>query len=352
MDIKGNIWNITVADLLSHQLQRKSSVDTEAVVRKYIRASRISKAMQCALSDNSSSPDASSALHKLRLKHPIFNLEADMIAIQQLKSFVVPEDMRIKVSAAMIRNIIGKWKTMVRPGVDKLRNEHLKVLIGHQNKQLLGREKDFAMSLAKIVQILANGLFPIEVAAALRDNELIALLKSVDDVRPIGIGYTLRKLTASIWFKELSKFNEEHFKLFQAGLRPNGTEFIIHSINQSLEQHPDYDLYTIDADNAFNRSNRIIGLQQVMKFCPGLLPFMRSMYLYKSNGWFYGLEEGIQSVSSSSGYHQGDVLASWLYMMTNQPLLHLIHQKVLESFPDEADNYLQLWYVDDGISQK
>jgi hypothetical protein len=204
------------------------------------------------------------------------------------------------------------------------------------------------MSLAKIVQILANGLFPIEVAAALRDNELIALLKSVDDVRPIGIGYTLRKLTASIWFKDLNKFNEEHFKLFQAGLRPNGTEYIIHSINQSLEQHPDYDLYTIDADNAFNRSNRIIGLQQVMKFCPGLLPFMRSMYLYKSNGWFYGLEEGIQSVSSSSGYHQGDVLASWLYMMTNQPLLHLIHQKVLESFPDEADNYLQLWYVDDG----
>ena len=79
-----------------------------------------------------SPPDASSALYKLRLKHPVFNLEADMVAIQQLKSFVVPEDMRIKVSAAMIRNIIGKWKTMVRPGVDKLRNEHLKVLIGHK----------------------------------------------------------------------------------------------------------------------------------------------------------------------------------------------------------------------------
>ena len=66
----------------------------------------------------------------------------------------------------MIRNIIGKWKTLVRPGVDKLRNEHLKDLIGHQSKQLLGREKDFAMSLAKIVEILANGLFPVEVAAA------------------------------------------------------------------------------------------------------------------------------------------------------------------------------------------
>jgi hypothetical protein len=46
-DIKSNFWNITVGDLLSHQMRRKSSVDKEAVVRKYIRASRISKAMQC-----------------------------------------------------------------------------------------------------------------------------------------------------------------------------------------------------------------------------------------------------------------------------------------------------------------
>ena len=348
LDIRSNNWNVTVHDLLSHQLKKKSASDKEAVVRKYIKASRISKAMQCVLSDNSIPPDSYKAFEKLKLKHPQFNLDADLSVIQQLKSFVVPEDQRIKVSAAMIRNIIGKWKTMVRPGVDKLRNEHLKELIGHQSKQLLGREKDFAMSLAKIVQILANGLFPAEVADALRDNELIALLKLVDDVRPIGIGYTLRKLTSSVWFKDLNKFNEEHFKHFQAGLRPNGTEFIIHSINQSLELHPDYDLYTIDADNAFNRSNRILGLQQVMKYCPGLLPFMRAMYLSKSNGWYYGLEEGIQSVPSSSGYHQGDVLASWLYMMTNQPLLHKIHENIQESFPEEMDQYKQLWYVDDG----
>ena len=75
-----------------------------------------------------------------------------------------------------------------------------------------------------------------------------------------------------------------------------------------------------------------------MKFCPGLLPFMRAMYLSKSNGWYYGLEDGIQSGPSSSGYHQGDVLASWLYMMTNQPLLNQIHDNVKESFPDEVDD--------------
>jgi hypothetical protein len=43
----------------------------------------------------------------------------------------------------------------------------------------------------------------------------------------------------------------------------------------------------IDADNAFNRSNRILGLQEVMKHFPSAFPFIRSMYLCRSNGWYH-----------------------------------------------------------------
>ena len=123
---------------------------------------------------NSPPPDSYKALEKLILilqQHPPSNLDADLDVILQLKSFLVSEDQRIKVSAAMIRNIFRKWQTLVRPGVgvDKLRNEHLEDLIGHQSKQLLGREKDFAMSLAKMVKITANGICPVETADALPD---------------------------------------------------------------------------------------------------------------------------------------------------------------------------------------
>ena len=132
------------------------------------------------------------------------------------------------------------------------------------------------------------------------------------------------------------------------GLKSNGVEAIIHYLNLSVEDHPEYDLYTIDADNAFNRSNRILGLQEVMKHCPSVFPFVRSMYLCRSSGWYQGLPEGIRSIGSLHGYHQGDVLASWLYVLTNQPLLETIDEAVRTAFPDVVISYRQLWYIDDG----
>jgi hypothetical protein len=72
------------------------------------------------------------------------------------------------------------------------------------------------------------------------------------------------------------------------------------------------------------------------------------MYLCRSNGWYSGLPDGIKGIGSLHGYHQGDVLASWLYVLTNQPLLESIHEAVIAAFPDEVSEYQQLWYIDDG----
>ena len=69
------------------------------------------------------------------------------------------------------------------------------------------------------------------------------------------------------------------------------------------------------------------------------------MYLCKSNGWYFGMSSFIKEIGSSVGYHQGDVLASWLYMMTNQPMLEYIDAQVRAVFPEAQ--YEQLWYVDD-----
>ena len=170
----------------------------------------------------------------------------------------------------------------------------------------------------------------------------------ITHVRPIGIGATLRKLSSSCIMEKNNKLNEKRFLKHQMGLKPNGTEAIVHKLNLSIEKHPEYDIFTIDADNAFNRSNRILGLREVKKHCPGNLPFLMSMYLCRSNGWYSGLPDGIRSIGSLHGYHQGDVLASWLYVLTNQPLLESIHEAVIAAFPAEEKEYQQLWYIDDG----
>ena len=144
----------------------------------------------------------------------------------------------------------------------------------------------------------------------------------------------------------MRQFNLVHFNKFQYGLRSNGVESITHLINFNIDKQVDFDLYTIDADNAFNSANRVKGLQEVKRHCPQILPFLRSMYLCKSNGWYFGMSSFIKEIGSSVGYHQGDVLASWLYMMTNQPMLEYIDAQVRAVFPEAQ--YEQLWYVDDG----
>ena len=70
------------------------------------------------------------------------------------------------------------------------------------------------------------------------------------------------------------------------------------------------------------------------------------MYLEESTAWYHGLPDNIKPVFCRNGYHQGDVLASWLYVMTIQPLLVHIKATIQSKFPDEW--FLVKFYVDDG----
>ena len=198
--------------------------------------------------------------------------------------------------------VVNKSKKMIRPGLDKLRHEHLQILVG-RSAETSPDEELFCSLLATILTLIAQGKVPDMVAKQLHDNELMALPKNnTGDVRPIGIGSTYRKLASICVFNKIQDFNALHFDKFQYGLKSNGIEDIVHSINRSMRENPSWDMYAIDADNAFNRANRVFGLQQVQKFALGLLPFLRQMYMDTSNGWFHGMEDGITSIQSTIGY--------------------------------------------------
>jgi hypothetical protein len=47
------------------------------------------------------------------------------------------------------------------------------------------------------------------------------------------------------------------------------------------------------------------------------------------------------------GYHQGDIMATWMYVMTNQPMLHHIDEVITAEF-GENHHSKQMWYCDDG----
>ena len=98
----------------------------------------------------------------------------------------------------------------------------------------------------------------------------------------------------------------------------------------------------MDADNAFNRLCRLSALYEIMKAHPALFPLLYQMYKTSSNGWFHGLEEGIQPVHTSEGVTQGDTLGSWKYCVGTQKFLEgisklLAQQHLLACFIDDTN---------------
>jgi hypothetical protein len=69
----------------------------------------------------------------------------------------------------------------------------------------------------------------------------MAIPKGPTDVRPIGIGSTIRKIASIAAFQRLMEFNHSHFNTLQFGLQSNGIEKVVHSVNWHRSVHPDWD---------------------------------------------------------------------------------------------------------------
>ena len=175
------------------------------------------------------------------------------------------------------------------------------------------------MNILQIISKIPN--FQIwNSSAGIKLKMLLALNKPNDDVRPIGIGCSWRKLVSCCLIRHYCQF----------GNASNGIETVIHNIKRKMCAKPEWDIFAMDAENAFNLVNRLCGLEQVMIHCPGALPFIRAMYLTPFHGWYHGTNTGIDSICSSLGFHQGDVLAMWLFMMSVQPMIKSIDTLIMK----------------------
>ena len=90
--------------------------------------------MGALLNDNGLAPCSEEVFSKLLSKHPQEPNQVSDEKIREMFDFVVAPEDKISVNKELVREIVGNWKTLVRCGPDKLRNEHLKMLIGHHLK--------------------------------------------------------------------------------------------------------------------------------------------------------------------------------------------------------------------------
>ena len=131
-----------------------------------------------------------------------------------------------------------------------------------------------AVHLADVVMLLARGHALLEVAPHLAGATLHALPKGADDVRPIAVGETLRRLTAKCLCNDVRVPARDFLCPLQVGVATrHGTEAVVHTARQWVQRHagiPDQVLLKIDFSNAFNTVDRAALLRETRLRLPGL----------------------------------------------------------------------------------
>ena len=182
--------------------------------------------------------------------------------------------------------------------------------------------------------IVFPGKVPILVRETFFGANLIALKKVDAGIRPIAIGFTLRRFAAKIVMYDIRNFCKTEFQPCQLGVgTPKGAESAIHALRAYLEDPTSQDkvVLKIDFKNAFNciRRDKILALVK-MKI-PHIYNFVYQCYAEKSYLLF-----GPEIIHSVEGVQQGDPLGPFLFSLGIQNLVN------------DCKSEFNCWYLDDG----
>ena len=212
-------------------------------------------------------------------------------------------------------------------GPDGLRPQHLLELINH-------RESSSALlrQLTEFINILLRGACPPEVRPVLFGGSLIALTKKSGDLRPIAIGYTLRRVAAKCANRYAVGKLASFFAPLQVGIAtPAGCEAAVHAARKYVSAMPqDHVFVKLDFSNAFNSLHRDIMLQSAYTVIPEIYSFVHQSYSSASV-----LKFGPFSISSQMGPQQGDPLGPLLFCLPLQPVLHSMQSDLCIGYLDD-----------------
>ena len=161
-------------------------------------------------------------------------------------------------------------------------------------------------------------------------------MKDDHGVRPVGIGETLRMIIG----KCIVRVVGEDVQIAAGSLQTctgieSGIEAAIHAVSTTFGNDRCEAVMSVNADNAFNRSNRKVALHNIKRSCPQIYQYMCNSYkeparLHLGDGTF---------ILSKEGVTQGDNLAIPMYSLSSR--------KLIESLRQEAQEVMQVWFADD-----
>jgi hypothetical protein len=318
---------VTVSSI--HSQKRRSS-DSNAAMAKQVVAKisegDISGAVRLFSSADTIAPCCSETVDALREKHPTCLGNESFPP-----SDAVPKSSALKVTCEQVRDAIISFPAGSAGGVDLLRPQHLKDLIGLGSGDSGTR---VLRSLCDLCNLMLQGLVPEEICPVLYGASLCALLKKDGGIRPIAVGCSFRRLVAKLCSKNIMPALGPWLRPQQLGFgTKGGVEAGAHAARLYVShQHTGPRAFLkMDFVNAFNMVRRDQILHSVISKAPGIYPFLWQCYRHPSL-----LAYGEEHIISQRGVQQGDPLGPALFCLA----VHSIASQMSSAF--------NVWYLDDA----
>jgi hypothetical protein len=124
----------------------------------------------------------------------------------------------LALSSRQVRDAIMSFKAGTAAGPSGLRGEHLKEARGRGE----GRGAAALGALTRLVNAMAAGRVPKEVAPYIFGGNLFALMKKAGGLRPVAVGNILRRLTSKGLAYSVAGRAAQHLRPLQFGVGVRG----------------------------------------------------------------------------------------------------------------------------------
>ena len=188
-------------------------------------------------------------------------------------------------------------------------------------------------------KIVLCGNVPNDVLTIFFGANLIALSKKDNGVRPIAVGFTLRRMAGKMLMCKVNGKCETLLRPQQLGVgTPKGAEAAVHAIRAYVKspENKNKVLLKIDMKNAFNQVRRDVILKLVKEHTPEIFQYVYQCYSQTTSLFFGSYSEDGCVIDSKEGVQQGDPLGPFLFSL------------VMRNLTKSLKSELNLWYLDDG----
>jgi len=184
-------------------------------------------------------------------------------------------DTAIQVTEEEVIKVIRTFPAESSGGPDGVRPQHILDLVNCRESG-----PGLVTSITAFVNCLLEGKCNPAVVPVLFGGQLIALEKKSGGIRPIAVGYTLRRIAAKCANSYATAMLTDYLQPTQLGVgTPGGCEVAVHSTRRYMESMPaDHCVVKLDFTNAFNSLHRDAMLEGVRQRTPGIYKFCHLAY--------------------------------------------------------------------------